>query len=160
MQASPPSTTPILLSERTGPLLLDDRALVALIAGEALPLATAAECFTTTYFCYRACRAVVLGARGHLSGPFARLDQSRRAWALQSMLVLPAEVRLPEPRAIVPMMVDVQRRHPHLNVLSTEAAAAALVLRATMVITRATVEGQLGAVLHAEGVDFDIVDLP
>ena len=65
MQASPPSTTPILLSERTGPLLLDDRALVALIAGEALPLAAAAECFTTTYFYYRACR---LGAVLHAEG--------------------------------------------------------------------------------------------
>lgn len=154
-----PSTTPTLSSEPGRPLLLDDRVLVALLTGEALPRAVGAECFTTAYFYYRACRAVVIGAGGKLSGPFARLDRTRRAHALASMLGLPDEVRLPDPRDVVPVMVALSQRHPHLNVLATEAAAAALVLGATMLIARATAEGQLGPVLEAEDIAFIIIDL-
>ena len=51
------------------------------------------------------------------------------------MLALPDDIGLPEPRLIVPVMVDVQRRHPGLNVLNTEAAAAALLLGAKMVLS-------------------------
>ena len=57
-------------------------------------------------------------------------------------------------------MVDVQRRHPTLNVLNTEAAAAALLLRAKMVLSPATAGGQLEAVLRAENIPFQTVDLP
>ena len=63
-----PSTTPTLSSEPGRPLLLDDRVLVALLTGEALPRAVGAECFTTAYFYYRACRAVVIGAGGNSRG--------------------------------------------------------------------------------------------
>ena len=65
----PPSTIRTLPSS---PLLLDDRALVALFVGERLPITRRAERFTTTYFWFRACRAVVVGAggqeRAHRSG--------------------------------------------------------------------------------------------
>ena len=75
-KASLRSTIPIL-SPR--PLLLDDRVLVALLVGERLPFARRAKYFTTTYFYYRACRAVVAGVGGRLSGPFERVDPDRRA---------------------------------------------------------------------------------
>lgn len=153
----PPSTTPTLPSR---PLLLDDRALVALLVGERLPIARGARRYTTTYFWFRACRAVVVGAGGHLSGPFERLEPVHRAVALERMLALPDEVGLPDPRLIVPVMVDVQRRHPALNVLNTEAAAAALLLEAKMVLSSPTAGGQLQAVLPNEGVAFQTVDLP
>jgi hypothetical protein len=140
-------------------LLLDDRVLVALLVGEGLPIARGVTRFTTTYFYFRACRAVVAGTGGRLSGPFERLDLDRRALALDNMMALPDDVGLPDPRHIVPVMVDVQRRHPNLNVLNTEAAAAAQLLRAKMVLSPATAGGQLEAVLRAENIPFQTVDL-
>jgi hypothetical protein len=142
------------------PVLLDDRALVAHLVGERLPVAKGAERFTSMYFYFRACRAVAAGAGGQLSGPFEQLDPDRRAAALDHMLSLPDDVGLPDPRRIVPLMVDVRRRHPILNVLNTEAVAAALLLGATMVLGPATAGGQLEAVLPAERVNYRIVDLP
>jgi len=133
---------------------------VALLVGEKVPIARSAERLTTTYFYFRACRAVVAGTGRHLSGPFERLDLDRRALALDSMLALPDEVGLLDPRPLVPMMVDVQRRHPNLNILNTEAAAAALLSGAKMVLSPATAGGQLDVVLAAEGISFQTVDLP
>ena len=109
---------------------------------------------------FRACRAVVVGAGGRLSGPFERLEPDHRAVALEHMLALPDNVGLPEPRHIVPVMVEVQRRHPVLNVLNTEAVAAALLLGAKMVLSPPTAQGQLQAVLPDEGIAFQTVDLP
>jgi hypothetical protein len=142
------------------PVLLDDRVLVALLVGERLPIPGGADHFTTTYFWFRACRAVVAGAGGRLSGPFERLESTHRAAALEQMLALPDDVGLPDPRLIVPVMVDVQRRHPGLNILNTEAAAAALLLGAKMVLSPSTASGQLEAVLPAERIAFQTVDLP
>ena len=129
------------------------------MVGERLPIARAAARFTTTYFYFRACRAVVAGTGGRLSGPFERLDLDRRALALDNMMALPDDVGLPDPRHIVPVMVDVQRRYPNLNVLNTEAAGAALLLRAMLVLSPATASGQLKAVLRAENIPFQTVDL-
>jgi hypothetical protein len=133
---------------------------VALLVGERLPIARGAECFTTTYFYFRACRAVVAGVGGRLSGPFERLDPDRRAVALERILALPDDVGLPDPRQIVPVMADVQRRHPSLNVLNTEACAAALLLGAKMLLSPSTAKGQLERVLPAEHLAFQTVDLP
>jgi hypothetical protein len=142
------------------PVLLDDRALVAHLVGERLPVAKGTERFTSTYFYFRACRAVVAGAGGRLSGPFEQLDPDRRAAALDHMLSLPDDVGLPDPRRMVPLMVEVHRRHPNLNVLNTEAVAAALMLGATMVLGPATSGGQLEAVLPAERIAYRTVELP
>jgi hypothetical protein len=102
---------------------------------------------------------VVAGTGGRLSGPFERLDLDRRALALDNMMALPDDVGLPDPRDIVPVMVDLHRRHPNLNVLNTEAAAAALLLGAKMLLSPATAGGQLEAVLRAENIPFQTVDL-
>jgi hypothetical protein len=75
------------------------------------------------------------------------------------MMALPDDVGLPDPRDIVPVMVDLHRRHPNLNVLNTEAAAAALLLGAKMLLSPATAGGQLEAVLRAENIPFQTVDL-
>ncbi|HVC68704.1 MAG TPA: hypothetical protein VNC61_00425 [Acidimicrobiales bacterium] len=79
--------------------------------------------------------------------------------ALDNMMALPDDVGLPDPRQIVPVMVDLQRRHPNLNVLNTEAAAAALLLRAKLVLCPVTAGGQLETVLRAENIPFQTVDL-
>jgi hypothetical protein len=112
------------------------------------------------YFYFRACRAVVAGVGGHLSGPFEHLDRDRRAAALEQMLTLPDDVGLPDSRQLVPVMVGVHRRHPNLSVLNTEAAAAALMLGAKMVLGPPTASGQLAAVLPIEDITFQMVDLP
>jgi hypothetical protein len=130
------------------------------LVDEWVPTEQGAQRFTTLYFYFRACRAVIAGAGGRLSGPFERLDGERRITALERMLVLPEAIGLPQPRLIVPVMVEVQRRHPHLNVLNTEAAAAALLLDARMVLSPPTAHGQLGSVLSAENIEFETVDLP
>jgi hypothetical protein len=141
------------------PLLLDDRVLVALLVDEGLPITRGAARFTTTYFYFRACRAVVAGTGGRLSGPFERLDLNRRALALDNMMALPDDVGLPDPRHIVPVMVDLHRRHPNLNVLNTEAAAAALLLGAKLVLSPATAGGQLEPALRAENIPFQTLNL-
>ena len=101
-----------------------------------------------------------MGAGRHLSAPFERLDPERRSIALERMLALPEDVGLPDPRPLVPRMAEVKRRHPHLNVLNTEATAAALLLNARVVLSSANAAGQLGEALPAEGVAFQTVELP
>jgi hypothetical protein len=133
---------------------------VALLVGEQLPVRRSVDHFTTTYFWFRACRAVALGAGGFLSGPFARLDPTRRATALGQLLALPDDIGLADPKRIVPVMVGVQQRHPGLNVLNTEAVAAALVLGAIMVLSGPNARGQLASVLPAEGIPVQQVELP
>jgi hypothetical protein len=100
------------------------------------------------------------GAVGRLSGPFGRLEPGHRAAALESMLALPDDIGLPEPKLLVPVMVGVQRRHPGLNVLNTEAVAAASLLGARMVLSPPTARGQVEAVLPVERITFQTVELP
>jgi hypothetical protein len=57
---------------------------------------------TTTYWYYRACRAAVLGAGAHLSGPFRNLAQDQQERAIAAMLQLPEEIALPQARYVVP----------------------------------------------------------
>lgn len=128
--------------------------------GERLPIASRSDRFTTSYFYFRACRAVVAGVGGHLSGPFERLDPDRRATALEQMLTLPDDVGLPDSRQLVPAMVDVRRRHPNLSLLNIEGTAAALMLGAKMVLSPATAGGQLESVLPVEHIPFQTIDLP
>ena len=77
----------------TSRIILDDRLLIeALLVG----LAEEGERHTTTYWYYRACRAAVSGAGGHLSGPFLGLDEQRQATAIRSLLLLPDTIGLPD----------------------------------------------------------------
>jgi hypothetical protein len=102
----------------------------------------------------------VAGAGGRLSGPFEHLDPDRRALALENMLILPDDVGIPDSRYVVPVMVDVQGRHPSLNILNTEAAATALLLGAKMVLSLSTASGKLAPILPVEHIGFQTVDLP
>jgi hypothetical protein len=142
----------------TSSVLIDDRLLVAHLTG-ATPLLgrrSKAQLHTTTSWYYRACRAASLGGSGQLSGPFAELDAQDQARAIAAMLQLPDEIRLPEPRALVPAMVDLSARHPRLNVMNVEAAAAALLLGARVLLSPAAAEGVLAPVLDAERVRWDV----
>ncbi len=105
-------------------VLIDDRLLIEeLTVGLGVDGVSYA---TSMYWYFRACRAGVLGAGGHLSGPFERIGRPRQERAIEQLLRLRSDIVLPEPRAIVATMVGVAGRHPRLNLLNLEATAAAV----------------------------------
>lgn len=137
-------------------IILDDRLLIEeLLVG----VDEEGERHTTTYWYYRACRAAVSGAGGHLSGPFLGLDNRRQAAAIQSLLLLPDTIGLPEPRSMVPVMAELSERHPRLNLLNLEAAAAGLVLDATMLLSIEATRGVLPVILDAENIRWRTVEI-
>jgi hypothetical protein len=140
-------------------VVLDDRLLIEeLLVG--LPDAAASlSLHTTTYWYYRACRAAVAGAGGHLSGPFQELADDEQARAIISLLDLRPDIGLPDPRSAVPAMVDVAGRHPRLNLLNLEAVAVARLLSGTIWLSEAAAEGILPAVLDAEGVGWRTIPI-
>ena len=134
-------------------VLLDDRLLVEeLLVGLDR---RGAQLHTTSYWYYRACRAAVAGAGGHLSGPFRDLPHAEQRRAIASVLELPEEIGLPRPRDVVPVMVGVAGRHPRLNVLNLEAVATARWLRATVWLSTEGASGALPDVLSAEGLTWE-----
>ncbi len=142
-------------SGRGAVALIDDWLLVARVVGVPVRLPRRVALHTTTYWYYRACRAAVTGAGGHLSGPFTALDPARQAAAVQAMVELAEDVRLPDPRPLVPEMVRVHRRHPKLNLLNLEAAASARLLNARVLLSLPSASGVLPEVLDAEGIRWD-----
>jgi hypothetical protein len=130
--------------------LLVEELLVGIGKGEA-------QAYTTTYWYYRACRAAVLGAAGHLSGAFEALGAAEQGLAIQRLLELPAKIALPDPRSTVPEMVRVAGRHPCLNLLNLEAVAAGRLLEATMWLSIETSRGVLPGVLDEESVPWQRV---
>jgi hypothetical protein len=139
-------------------VLVDDRLLIEQLLVGGLRVPAAGMC-TTMYWYYRACRAAVAGAGGHLSGPFERLaaDQQRRA--ILTLLELPEAVALPDPRVVVPMMAQVATRHPHLNLLNVEAVAAARALSARVWLSQQSAAGVLPGVLDSEGIEWRTIDI-
>ncbi|GAC1599144.1 MAG: hypothetical protein NVS3B21_25420 [Acidimicrobiales bacterium] len=137
-------------------IVLDDRLLIEeILAG----LKVKGRRHTTSYWYYRACRAAVGGAGGHLLGPFLRLDPAHQSAAIRSLLVLPKHIGLPDPRSTVPVMAELSERHPRLNLLNLEAAAAGLVLEATMLLSTEASRGVLPDVLGAENIKWRVVTI-
>lgn len=136
-------------------VVLDDRLLIAeLLVGLDR---RRARLHTTSYWYYRACRAAVAGAGGHLSGPFRDLPVDEQRRAIASLLQLPEDIGLPVPRLIVPLMVSVAHRHPQLNLLILEAVAAAQSIGATVWLSPKGASGILPAVLRAESITWRAV---
>lgn len=136
-------------------VVLDDRLLIEQLLVGLDPGDVAL--YTTTYWYCRACRAAVSGAGGQLSGPFERLDRDQQELAILSLLDLPEEIGLPEPRATVPAMAHAARRHPRLNLLNLEAVAAAATLDAAIWLSSPAAAGVLPAVLDAEGLSWTTI---
>lgn len=133
-------------------VILDDRLLIEeLLVGLHRDRRSVAL-HTTSYWYFRACRAAVLGAGGHLSGPFEHLAVAEQEQALLSLLELRADIGLPDPRVTVPLMADIAGRHPRLNLLNLEAAALASVLPGTVWLSEQSAAGVLPAVLDTEAV--------
>jgi hypothetical protein len=140
-------------------VLLDDRLLIEeLLVGLPRQRRRRDLC-TTTYWYYRACRAAVAGAGGHLSGPFEQLAASEQERAILSLLQLRDDIGLPAPRTTVPLMADISRRHPQLNLLNLEAVASALVLNAEVWLAAPAAAGVLPSVLDGEAVRWRTVTL-
>ena len=110
------------------------------------------ELHTTSYWYYRACRAAVAGAGGHLSGPFLHLAAEEQERALLGLLELRPDIALPDPRVTAPVMVEIAGRHPRLNLLNLEAAAFARLLGGTIWLSEQASNGILPDVLDAEGI--------
>jgi len=138
--------------------VIDDRLLIARLVGERVRLPRDAL-FTTSLWYYRACRAAVAGGSGQLSGPFARLATEEQAIAIAAMLSLPDDVALPDPRLLVPEMVAMHQRHAQLNLMNLEAAAAARLLDARVLLSPRAAEGVLPHVLRAEGLAWKVVKI-
>jgi hypothetical protein len=136
-------------------VVLDDRLLIEeLLVGLER---RGARLHTTTYWYYRACRAAVAGAGGHLSGPFGDLTEVEQQRAIASMLQLPEDIGLPRPRHLVPIMVGVVGRHPRLNLLNLEAVATAHLLQATIWLSPQGATGMLPDVLGAEDLSWESI---
>ena len=140
-------------------MLLDDHLLLKeLIVG--LPAVHPTHrVHTTTYWYYRACRAGALGSNGKLSSAFGAVPPDRQLRALSALLRLREDIGLPDPRSVVPSMVELAERHPRLNLLNLEAAAAARELGATVWLSEPAASGILPSVLDAERVDWKVVAL-
>jgi hypothetical protein len=138
-------------------VLLDDRLLIEEIL-HGLELRVD-ELWTTTYWYYRACRAATLGSQGHLSGPFERLPAEHHEAAVLGLLQLPDRVGIADARVVVPVMAALSSRHPQLNLLNLEAAAAAAALAASVLLSAAGARGVLPAVLDAERVEWVVRQL-
>lgn len=144
------------MTQATEDVILDDRLLIEeLLVG----LAARGRRHTTTYWYYRACRAAVAGAGGHLSGPFAQLDAEEQSRAIRSLLTLRDDIGLPDPRVIVPVMADLSDRHPRLNLLNLEAAAATIVIGGTLLLSAESARGILPGVLDSEGLGWTAVEI-
>lgn len=73
------------------------------------------------------------------------------------MLTLPDDIHLPDPRGLVPEMVTIHQRHPHLNLMNLEVAAAARLLTARVFLSARAAEGVLPEVLTAEKISWRVI---
>ncbi len=135
--------------------VVDDRLLVEelLIGFDA----RGAQLQTTAYWCFRACRAAVAGAGGHLAGPFLDVPEIEQQRAIAAMLQLPGSIGLPDPRDTVAAMVEVARRHPALHLLNLEAVAVAHILDAVVWLSPERAKGVLPGVLDTEHIVWETI---
>lgn len=137
-------------------VIVDDRLLIEELLFGLAKGNDVALC-TTFYWYYRVCRAAVLGAGGHLSGPFQELDNDEQQQAILSLLELRNDIELPDSRPTVPRMAQIAKRHPRLNLLNLEAVAVGQLTGATVWLSAEAAGGVLPGVLDQEGVTWKTV---
>jgi hypothetical protein len=129
--------------------LVDDQFLGRILRGETPPQPDT-PVFTTGYWYVRLCQAV-LGAAdrtGVLSAPFAALPVAVRQRAIDALLHLPEPIGLLSLRQLGPTIGRLRHRHD-LNILATEALAAAADLHADVYLSAPS--PKLERALRAEG---------
>ncbi len=112
------------------PQVVDDLTLLAILSSDAGPsLLSAAESgdvWTTGTWCYRLHRAINdPRSTGIFSRIAAELSPERKSELIDRLNNLPAEITIPGPRLIVPIM-GALRLDPRPNLLTAEAVAVAL----------------------------------
>ncbi|HRW36887.1 MAG TPA: hypothetical protein P5254_04260 [Aquihabitans sp.] len=146
------------MTSRARPVLIDDRLLVEeLTIG--LERRPRRPLMTSSYWYLRAARAASLGAGGQLSGPFLGLPPLLQRRAIASLLQLRDDIALPDPRRLVPAMVEVAADHPQLNLLNLEAASTAHLYAAEVWLSPKGAAGLLPGVLDALRVRWQVVAL-
>ncbi len=141
------------------PVLLDDRLLIEELLVGLRQRGRRPELHTTTYWYYRACRAAVAGSGGHLSGPFEQLPVDQQELATLGLLELREDIALPDARVTVPTMARLAQRHPRLNVMNLEAAAAAKTLGAAVWLSDQAAAGVLPRVLDDEAIAWKAISI-
>ena len=116
--------------------LLDDQALGAVLRGTAPKALRRFDLATTGYWYVRLCQAVLrtTDRPGALSGPFAELPGDLRDRAISAVLELPEDIALISLRELAPDIGRL-RQHRSLNILATEALAAAIRLEAEVILS-------------------------
>ena len=137
-------------------VILDDRLLIEEIL---VGLNLKGNRYTTSYWFYSVCRGASAGAGGHLAGLFLGFDEHHQASAIRSMRSLPDTISLPESRATVPVMAELSERHPRLNPVNLEAAAAGLLLRATILLSVEASRNVLPEVRDAENIKWRTLEI-
>jgi hypothetical protein len=102
---------------------------VAYLLDSKVNIPRSSELHTTASWYYRACRAAIAGGAGQLSGPFRALQPDEQAQAI-----------------------------PQLNVLNIEAAAAARLISARVLLSPPAARGVLAEVLEEEHISCDIIE--
>lgn len=138
--------------------LVDDQVLASLLRGD-MPPKSADSVFTTGCWYVRLCQAVMNASErgGVLSGPFAAQPQTIRSRSVSRLMELPDDVGLISLRTLGPLMGELRQRH-RLNLLSSEALAAAVHLRADVVL--ASNSPQLETALRAENLHVEVLGSP
>lgn len=139
-------------------LLVDDQLLAAHLRGRDVLARREEDLFTTGLWYVRLCLAVVRRSGGALSGPFAALPPDRRRVAVAAVLSLPEEVGMLSPRRLGPVIGDLAGRHPPMNILTREALAAAVSLRASVVMAEGNENRALADAAVREGLQFEVIE--
>lgn len=139
--------------------LIDDQLLAAHLRGVPVLGERGGPMFTTGYWYVRLCLAVGRLTGGRLSGPFVALPTARRRRALTAVLELPREIGLLSLRRLGPVIGDLAPHHPPMNALTREALAAAVALRAEVLMARSNQNHVLAAGVAQEGLRVELVDL-
>lgn len=139
-------------------LLVDDQLLSAHLRSRWTPPGEA-PMYTTGCWYVRLCTAVALARGGSLSGPFAMLPPGQRDAAVRAVLSLPDAIGLVSLRDLAPLMGELAARHGRLNLLSREALASAILLRARILMAEGNQNQALTDALVAEGGEAEVVSL-
>jgi len=136
--------------------LIDDQILGAVLRGSRPRALRRFDLATTGYWYVRLCQAVLgaAGRAGALSGPFADLPAALGERSVAAVLELPEEIALVSLRELGPEIGRLRRRHT-LNVLGSEALAAAIRLEAEVVL--ATPSPRLQTALDDEHCSYRLV---
>lgn len=140
-------------------VLVDDGLLSLLLRGERLPDegAHGQPIFTTGHWYVRLCHAVLGDAdrSGALSSPFQVLPGPQRQRAIAAVMELPADIGLVSLRTLAPLIGRLRAEH-NLNILASEAVAAAIHLDAAVLLSiRAP---RLEQALTAEGLPVTVAE--